>query len=315
MGAGPGSETHLERLVYWLRAIHTEAPEAPVLLVGTHQCAPGAEGVLGELRRALAREPFYGQIKAIVGVENNPHVAEASGRGSMATPVAELRRLIDATAGAMPHMQEVMPLRWLRMLRRRAELLQDGTRYFVDFTEFAKEAMQCGAAATDAEAEELALFLHDTGEIVRCDLASATSIVVLDPQWLLDAMLEVLTDREALSEDEQFKLDQSAQRLAWGKLLHDRLARGIEEAWSVPSGGAEIVKVVGQDWLSGHDRTWYNKAPEATLQQGGFGDMWARLHRTGPSMLSPLSRLFLAFLRHARPCLGWLRQCPKVLPA
>ena len=80
---------------------------------------------------------------------------------------------------------------------------------------------------------------------------------------------------------------------AQGSLLHDRLARGIEEAWSVLSGGAEIVAVVGQDWLSGHDRTWYNKAPEATLQQGGFGDMWARLHRTGPSMLSPLSRLFL----------------------
>eukprot|EP00928_Gymnodinium_smaydae_P031993 TRINITY_DN23299_c0_g1_i1.p1 TRINITY_DN23299_c0_g1~~TRINITY_DN23299_c0_g1_i1.p1 ORF type:complete len:1489 (+),score=280.72 TRINITY_DN23299_c0_g1_i1:111-4577(+) len=208
---GGAFEPPLEALSFWLSSIHMHAPDAIVIIVGTHadkvvSCKDEVEArVEGEIVRLMERVP---------GVERQVVVNDADGLcffpvdnslGSSGDGIQALRACIDReTASALaedgPFGQE-LPLPWVR-LREALEDCSEGsmgddgvlpmTATFV--LALSKVREMAHEAGIDAEADLLACLrcLHAFGNIVFFDEDDLRDTVVLNTQWLADAMAHVL---------------------------------------------------------------------------------------------------------------------------
>ena len=64
-----------DRLLYWLRSVHTQAPRAPVLIIGTHQQSISsnmASQRVQQIQQSIQGKSFESQVKETMLVENDP---------------------------------------------------------------------------------------------------------------------------------------------------------------------------------------------------------------------------------------------------
>lgn len=167
------------KLYYWLDTIQARAPESPVLLVATHVDEREASIPLAELRQK------YPQVVGSFSVSNRDR-----------TGIEELRRALADAAVTLPLMGEVWPASWLdaaNAVRARAK----AENYITPQDLFA--AMAKYRVERD-DAEVLAQWLHELGEILYFrDDEELNDIVILNPQWVTQAISRVLESEEVMN--------------------------------------------------------------------------------------------------------------------
>jgi hypothetical protein len=167
------------KLNYWLDTIAVRAPQSPVIRVTTHTDERDADLPLAELQRS------YPQIVGQVEISNK------TGDG-----IEQLRQLVTETAAALPLMGEEWPVAWARVRHAVREL--DATRNHITPNELA--ALLDEHEVTGTQARVLTKWLHELGEILFFqDIDELNDIVILNSQWVTEAISRVLESDEVIA--------------------------------------------------------------------------------------------------------------------
>lgn len=175
------------KLNYWLDTIAVRAPQSPIILVATHTDEREADLPLAELRRS------YPQVVGQIEISNK------SGQG-----VDGLRQLITETVAALPLMGEEWPIAWAKVRHAVRDLA--ATRNHITPNELA--ALLDEHEVTGTQARVLTKWLHELGEILFFqDVDELNDIVILNSQWMTEAISRVLESEEVTAQDGIFSRD------------------------------------------------------------------------------------------------------------
>jgi small GTP-binding protein len=178
------------KLNYWLDTIAVRAPNSPIILVATHTDEREADLPLAELRRG------YPQIVGQIEISNK------SG-----DRIDQLRQLITETAAdpeKMPLMGEEWPVAWASV--RHAVRAFAATRNHITPNELS--ALLDEHQVTGTQARVLTKWLHELGEILFFqDVDELNDIVILNSQWVTEAISRVLESEEVAAQDGIFSRD------------------------------------------------------------------------------------------------------------
>ena len=176
--------TQLQNLHFWLNSVHAQAPEAPIIVVGTHR-ASLTDNVAAErlavIEASFERTAFYDQLR------NGGKVFCVDNKVDDDSTFDALRELIAVEQDALPGFDDQVPLRWLRFL----DVLQEGGEQYISLGKAAEIATHLHIA----ERRELMLMLKlftDVGLLMHFDVDGLREMVVLQPQWLLNNMRNLL---------------------------------------------------------------------------------------------------------------------------
>ena len=239
-------KTNLDYLDFWLASVASLASQdkhnniglesevlpkqlPAVFLVCTHADQPHNSCDPFKLARkifgTLKCKPYGAQLCDVFFVDNTK-----SGSPSECPEVMRLREEVLAVAKELPHVSEVIPIKWLKYEKALKILKNNGHKWIS--LERAKHIMSKGCSInSDDEMLTLLNFLHDLRLLIHFDdTPELNDVVVLDPQWLIDVFKEVITVRPYLSEDEQFVdlwcqletdgiLDEKLLKHVWSSLI------------------------------------------------------------------------------------------------
>ena len=201
------NKTNLDYLDFWMSSIHSlasphvlssqeTAPNAshvlPVFLVCTHAGVPfgGSNArdlalkMYGTLQRKRYREHLY---KDIFVVDNTK-----SGGEEECVEVRRLREEVPAVAKELELTKEEIPVTWLRYENK----LRKKRDKWLTLEEAKWVAFEDCEIQEDDEFSALLNFLHDQGIVIHFGGSPELErIVILDPQWLVDVLKNVITVR------------------------------------------------------------------------------------------------------------------------
>ena len=186
--------THsLGRPEFQRKSADTNEVFPPVVLVGTH-----ADGVrdpskvmesVNETICSMAHPATLGHIsKELFFIDNtNPNREEDP-------QIVSLRAELLNLARKMPHIKKVIPMQWLRVEQKVDEMVKEGMHY-VGKKRFAEDISGGICQFNDKDdVEELLHFLQARGRVIYQDLPeNPDGLVVLDPQWLIKILCEIIT--------------------------------------------------------------------------------------------------------------------------
>ena len=199
-------DTNLDHMMRWLDLVQSlRQPEfqgksadtnqvlPPVVLVGTH-----ADGVRDPCKEM---ESVKGTICSIAHPATLDHISKESFFIDNTNPnreddpqIVSLRAELLNLARKMPHINKVIPMQWLRVEQKVDEMVKKGMHY-VGKKRFAEDISGgiCKFNDTD-DVEELLHFLQARGRVIYQDLPeNPDGLVVLDPQWLIKILCEIIT--------------------------------------------------------------------------------------------------------------------------
>ncbi|KAK3587048.1 hypothetical protein CHS0354_008076 [Potamilus streckersoni] len=179
----------------WLNSIHscapsTEAGSPPVILVGTH-----VDKLPKESRPRVIAEYFKKIRKILKDKKTKLHLADedfAIDNSQPDSTLEALKRKIVDLASRQPYWGEEVPARWLPLEQAIMTLKASGIK--VISLSHVKKINEAGSVPM--ETEELYLFLrfhHEMGTILYLSTEGLKENVVLDPQWLIDALQSLIT--------------------------------------------------------------------------------------------------------------------------
>ena len=227
----------VDSIVAQLHSIQLYAAGAPVLLAGTRkdEVNGGSTATIRSLSARLHETLLRRCAPAISGLKRCDGlcffaVENKRGYGGDET-IRQLVRAIDSAAHGLPAVQRRMPQAWLRVhdeLRRIG-----GTRRKINLDEAREICLSHGlpheGLTIEQELPALLTFLHSLGFLLWYDTAALRSLVVLDPQWIVDAATCVIRDYKLKDHTEGYErmraIDQVAIRQepeAWAQLTEGR---------------------------------------------------------------------------------------------
>ncbi|XP_074628662.1 uncharacterized protein LOC141886412 [Acropora palmata] len=241
-----GTKTNLDYLDYWMTSVsalssqgkHHEVHPAsaskvlpktlpPVFLVCTHADQPYdgkdprdlALEVYGELQEKSYSTHLCGKFE----VDNTK-----SGQNPECPGVSSLRECIRAVAQEFPHMKEFIPIKWLKFEKMLQVFLNNGHKWIS--IERAKQIAHDFCHIHGDVAFKTAIdFLHDQRILIHFDNTDdLNKLIVLDLQWLVDVMKEVITIKRYDDGEREFKF-------LWRKLqeqgiLEEKLLQHVWES-------------------------------------------------------------------------------------
>ena len=199
-------DTNLDHMMRWLDLVHslersefqrksgdTNEVLPPVVLVGTH--ADGVRDPCKEMESvheticSMAHPATLGHIsKELFFIDNtNPNREDDP-------QIVSLRAQLLNLARKMPHINKVIPMQWLRVEQKVDEMVKKGM-YYIGKKRFAEDISGgiCRSNGPD-DVEELLHFLQARGRVIYQDLPeNPDGLVVLDPQWLIKILCEIIT--------------------------------------------------------------------------------------------------------------------------
>ena len=204
-------------LEFWLGSIALHAPQAPVVLVGTH-----ADAVTTEKEYTAINEVLKGVLdeKKIDQVEPEPDfglffrpISNLSRNG-----VNSLRKGLDSTIRKQDYVHKEVPLKWMRTLDHMLE--RKGS--YLDLSEVTKIYGSFQAESpSSAEVDSMLLLFNELGVVVYITATThLREIVIVRPQWLLDALSKVIRD-------EMHRFDKAKVEEAQ---IHDEIAKLFDSA-------------------------------------------------------------------------------------
>eukprot|EP01043_Picozoa_sp_COSAG02_P031301 COSAG02_NODE_2036_length_10039_cov_174.290040_1_plen_1339_part_00 len=176
--------TQLQNLHFWLNSVHAQAPDAPIIVVGTHRASITDEVAaerLAMIESTFERTAFYDQLR------NGGKVFCVDNKEDDASTFDALRAVIATEIDQLPDFNAPVPLRWLRFL----DVLQEKGEQRMSLETAAKIAKHLHIA----EQQELMLMLKlftDVGLLMHFDVDGLRDVVVLQPRWLLNNMRNLL---------------------------------------------------------------------------------------------------------------------------
>ena len=213
-------ETNIDYLDSWLASVASLASQdkhnntghtsevlpkklPAVLLVCTHADQPhnGCDPfkLASEIFEALKRKPYGVQLCDVFVVDNTK-----SGSQSECSEVMRLRKEVLAIAKELPHVNEVIPIKWLRYEKALQTLKNNGEKW-ISLARAKHIMSELCSINNDSEMLTLLNFLHDLRLLIHFDdTPELNDVVVLDPQWLIDVFKEVITVRPYHSKDKRF---------------------------------------------------------------------------------------------------------------
>ena len=217
INSGPRSEILPEKL-------------PPVFLVCTHADDPyeGKEPLATALEvfGSLHSKPYKSFLYDDVFVVDN----RKSGQEFECSEVARLREKLLAVAKELPQMKEVIPIKWLKYEKAIQAAVEEGHKWIS--LERAKHiASEVCKIYDHQEFVTLLNFFHDQRILIHFDeTAVLNSLVILDPQWLIDVFKKVITVQPYVHENKEVKeqwhklettgiLDESLLQRVWGPLI------------------------------------------------------------------------------------------------
>ncbi|KAL3887953.1 hypothetical protein ACJMK2_000338 [Sinanodonta woodiana] len=178
----------------WMNSIHSsvQSPDAivPIILVGTHVDKLSEKSrkevidkYFKELRYMLREKPTIRHLVDDIAIDN-----------TQPDPMLEeLKKRIFEISSQQPHWGEERPARWLPLEQAIMTLKASGTK--VVTLSLIEEINMSGSVKIE-DRNELDLFLklhHDIGTIIYFSVEDLREKIVLDPQWMIDALKSLIT--------------------------------------------------------------------------------------------------------------------------
>ena len=215
--ARDSEDTNLDHLFRWMDLIHSLKKDVqgdvlsypPVILVGTHaDCVDdprkAIESVVEEKCSSVFDEYTY-----------LPHIADClpidntkSGKSADQEEISELRKKILELADKMPHTKREIPLQWHRVEKEIRQPVWQKQKY-LQKESFRKDIVShhCTFESED-DFDELVYFLHGRGTIVYHEYdKKKDGLIVLNPQWLINVLCEIITVKPDKDEKPWIKAD------------------------------------------------------------------------------------------------------------
>ena len=174
-----------------------------VFLVCTHADKPyegrDARKLAAQVYRSLKERPYGAHLYGLYCVDNTK-----SGCESECQEVGRLRKDVLAVAKKLPHIKEVIPVKWLKY-EKTLQCWKKGGYNFISLETAKRIANQECDISTENDFKTLLNFLHDLRILIHFDdTAELNDLVVLDSQWLIDVFKRVITVKPYDWEKEPF---------------------------------------------------------------------------------------------------------------
>ena len=243
-------KTNLDYLDFWMTSVASLAssqnegsaecpvtevlPEKlpPVFLVCTHADTPyggrDPRELSCEIFGYLKDKPYGAHLSDVFFVDNT----SLSVHKSECSEVVRLRKEVRDAAKDLPHIKEVIPIKWLQFEKVLHARKENGDKWI------SLEAARIIASTMcnindDKEFETLMNYLHDLRSLIHFDDSpELNKLVVLDPQWLIDVFKKVITVKPYDHGEKRFVnlwcrleregiLDEELLTHVWGPLFHN----------------------------------------------------------------------------------------------
>ena len=213
-------KTNLDYLDFWMNSLASLAtyPEGKdmdaesevlpkrlpmVFLVCTHADKPyegrDARKLAAQVYRSLKERPYGAHLYGLYCVDNTK-----SGCESECQEVGRLRKDVLAVAKKLPHIKEVIPVKWLKY-EKTLQCWKKCGYNFISLETAKRIANQECDISTENDFKTLLNFLHDLRILIHFDdTAELNDLVVLDSQWLIDVFKRVITVKPYDWEKEPF---------------------------------------------------------------------------------------------------------------
>ena len=212
-------KTNLDYLDFWMTSVASlashdkdddEDHESEVLpkklpavfLVCTHADKPynGCDPfeLANEIFGTLKDKPYGPHLSDVFVVDNTK-----SGSEFECLEVERLRKVVLAVAKELPHVNEFIPIKWLRYEKCIKTL--KNKRHHISLAQAKHLASKVCYINKDSEILTLLNFLHDLRLLIHFDdTTELNDVVVLDPQWLIDVFKNVITVRPYHWKEKQY---------------------------------------------------------------------------------------------------------------
>ena len=241
-------KTNFDYLDFWMRSVAslargqaegsrleetTSVKLPPVFLVCTHADKPYGHGDQRKLARKifgyLKRKPYGAHLCDVFWIDNT----SLSANNSDCPEVVRLRHEIIAVAKELPFINETIPINWLKFENALQAKKEVGNKRIS--LESARDIAKNDCNIVDEkEFETLMNFLHDIRSLIHYeDTVRLNTLVVLDPQWLVDVFKKVITVKPYDPQEKEFLhlwrkleskgvLDEKLVAHVWGPLFEDK---------------------------------------------------------------------------------------------
>ena len=241
-------KTNFDYLDFWMKSVASlargqaegsrleETPSVklpPVFLVCTHADKPYGRGDPRKLARkifgCLKRKPYGAHLCDVFWIDNT----SLSASNSDCPEVVRLRHEIIAVAKELPFINETIPINWLKFENALQAKKEVGNKRIS--LESARDIAKNDCNIVDEkEFETLMNFLHDIRSLIHYeDTVRLNTLVVLDPQWLVDVFKKVITVKPYDPQEKEFLhlwrkleskgvLDEKLVAHVWGPLFEDK---------------------------------------------------------------------------------------------
>ena len=190
------SKTNLDYLEFWMSSVYSLVSpdvvnkELPaVFLACTHADKKIQSANPGKIYDSLKDKVYKELLKGLFVVDNTK-----AGSGDECRGVKKLRKKVLSFAKMLPQMNEAIPLKWLKFERVLYLLSQDGYKWIPIEKARQIATEECGISEDEKTIRTLLDFLHDQRVLINfSEPPELKSMVILDPQWLIDVFKEVIT--------------------------------------------------------------------------------------------------------------------------
>ncbi len=244
------SKTNLDYLDSWMSSVASlashdnEVPTGhlseklpkklpPVFLVCTHADHPyggrDSATVAAEIFGSLQGKSYSVHLfDGVFAVDNTK-----SGSGLECPEVVRLRSEILAVAKELPHVNEEIPLKWLKFEKELQAKIKEGYKW-ISLEEARQIATEVCQISEEEEFMTLVRLLHDQRIIIHFDDSpNLNKMVVLDIQWLVDVFKKVIAIEPYKGKGKQYKdlwlklektgiLDEKLLEHVWGPLYDQK---------------------------------------------------------------------------------------------
>ena len=152
-----------------------------------------------EIFGSLKNKPYGPRLSDVFVVDNTKSGSEFECR-----EVMRLREAVLDVAKELPHINEVIPVKWLRY-EKALQIAKKGGHKCLSLAQARHIASEVCSINKDNEILTLLNFLHDLRILIHFnDTPELNNVVVLDPQWLIDVFKKVITVRPYDCKEREF---------------------------------------------------------------------------------------------------------------
>ena len=217
-------EKGIDELKGWLLNIQARAPNAPVLIVGTHLdlLSKADKQEIPQMRKSIIQKYGHVEFKQKPGLPNILSITEVSTTNN--DNIDDLRDSIYYSASHLTVngtlynesdkknnsrqkllMDQLIPSAYLQMedcikkmalkcAREEMPRIMEESTFFENLTQVVKNLLNNDDVTR--EMEHALKFLHDNGFLLHYEDAQLKDLYFIDPQWLCDLLAQVVTVRE-----------------------------------------------------------------------------------------------------------------------